>query len=67
MKHEDWNRVIGLWHSGASIDQISSQTGVPSHVLGKGLLNAAERAARVWNNCGVSKDKPVYYPEVVKR
>jgi hypothetical protein len=66
MKTEQWNRIINLWHSGHSIEDISKQTGVPIAVLGHGLLGAAERAARVWSNCGVPRDQPVYYPHSVK-
>ena len=67
MSTEQWNRIIGLWHSGHSIEEISRQTGVPVSVLGQGLLGAAERAARVYNNCGVPKDTAVLYPHSVKR
>lgn len=67
MNHQQWNRIIELWHAGYSIEQISSQTGMPVRVIGQGLLNATERAARVWSNCGVPKGTPVYYPECVKR
>jgi hypothetical protein len=67
MKTEQWNQIINLWHSGYTIEQISSQTGVPVRVLGQGLLGAAEREARVWANCGVPKGTPVLYPESVKR
>ncbi len=66
MSTEQWNRIINLWHSGHSIDDISRQTGVPVRVLAQGLLGAAERAARVWANCGVPKDTPIYYPHTVK-
>jgi hypothetical protein len=67
MRTEKWNQIIGLWHSGYSIEEISKRTGVPVNTLGQGLLGAAEREARVWNNCGVPKSTPVYYPASVKR
>jgi hypothetical protein len=67
MTHEQWNRIIELWHLGCSIEEIASQTGLPVGVIGKGLLSATERAARVWANCGVPKGTPVFYPECVKR
>ena len=66
MRTEQWNRIITLWHSGHSIEEISRQTGVPVSVLAQGLLGAAERAARVWGNLGVPKDQPVLYPHSVK-
>ena len=66
MRTEQWNRIISLWHSGHSIEEISRQTGVPVPVLGQGLLGATERAVRVWSNCGVPKDTPVLYPQSVK-
>jgi hypothetical protein len=66
MRTEQWNTIISLWHSGHSIDEISRITGVPVPVLGQGLLGAAERAVRVWSNCGVPKDTPVLLPQSVK-
>lgn len=50
MKYQTWNQVIDLWNSGKSITDISKQTGIPEHDLGKGLLNAVERNVRVRNN-----------------
>jgi hypothetical protein len=67
MNTAQWNRIIDLWHSGHSIEDISRQTGVPVCKLGTRLLGAAEREVRVWSNCGVPKGTPVYYPEPVKR
>ena len=67
MRTEQWNQIISLWHSGYSIEEISRRTGVPVQSLGQGLLGAAEREARVWQNCGVPKGTPVLYPETVKR
>ena len=67
MRTEQWNQIISLWHSGYSIEEISRRTGVPVQTLGQGLLGAAEREARVWQNCGVPKGTPVLYPEAVKR
>lgn len=66
MRTDQWNRIISLWHSGHSIEDISRETGVPVKVLAQGLLGAAERAARVWANCGVPRDEPVFYPQTVK-
>ena len=66
MRTEQWNTIIGLGHSGHSIEDISKKTGVPVKVLAQGLLGAAERAARVWTNCGVPRDTPVLYPQSVK-
>jgi hypothetical protein len=66
MRTDQWNRIISLWHSGHSIESISKETGVPVNVLAQGLLGAAERAARVWTNCGVPRDTPVLYPRTVK-
>ncbi len=67
MNTKHWNKIIELWHAGKPIDQISKQTGVPQRELAQGLLGATERAARVWNNCGVPRGTPVRYPECVKR
>ena len=38
MNTKHWNKIIELWHTGKSIDQISKQTGVPERELAQGLL-----------------------------
>jgi hypothetical protein len=50
MNHETWNKVIDLWNSGKSIQEISRQTGLPERILGSRLLSAVERSVRVQTN-----------------
>lgn len=50
MRHQTLNQIVDLWNSGKSISEISKQTGIPEHDLGKGLLGAVERSVRVRTN-----------------
>ncbi len=50
MKHRKLSQAVDLWNKGRSISEISAKTGIPPRDLGKGLLDATERAVRLRKN-----------------